>query len=318
MPANQGPTIFTETAGVGNAAVIAYGINGSDGITASSDSGYGVHGESVEGTGVDGRSVRSPGVFGESDTSMGVVGRSNLAGVQGDPSSEGGVGVYGENLEFNGVGVWGQANTGVGVRAMGGNMGVDARRLDSHGHWLFHNSVRLATRYYAGDFQGAVYISGNLIAPSKYFIIDHPLDPDNKYLYHASVESSDLKNIYDGMAILDANGEAVIDLPAWFEILNTNFRYQLTPIGAPGPNLYIAEEISNARFKISGGAPMMNVSWQLTGIRDDAWAKAHPIEVEGEKPVEERGYYLHPEFQGAPKEKSIEWARYPQQAQQKP
>jgi hypothetical protein len=32
--------------------------------------------------------------------------------------------------------------------------------------------------------------------------------------------------------------------PDWFSALNKDFRYQLTAIGAPGPNLYIAEEIS--------------------------------------------------------------------------
>jgi hypothetical protein len=32
----------------------------------------------------------------------------------------------------------------------------------------------------------------------------------------------------------------------WFGALNKDFRYQLTAIGAPGPNLHIAEEISDA------------------------------------------------------------------------
>jgi hypothetical protein len=73
--------------------------------------------------------------------------------------------------------------------------------------------------------------------------IDHPLDPANKYLSHSFVESPDMKNVYDGVVVLDYNGEAVIDLPDWFAALNKDFRYQLTAIGAPGPNLYIAEEI---------------------------------------------------------------------------
>jgi hypothetical protein len=77
------------------------------------------------------------------------------------------------------------------------------------------------------------------------FKIDHPLDPANKYLCHSFVESPDMKNLYDGVVVLDNKGKAVIELPDWFGILNKDFRYQLTDIGSPGPNLYIAEEISD-------------------------------------------------------------------------
>ena len=44
--------------------------------------------------------------------------------------------------------------------------------------------------------------------PNKPFVIDHPLDPANKYLYHASVESPDVMNIYNGNVVTDANGRA--------------------------------------------------------------------------------------------------------------
>jgi hypothetical protein len=54
-----------------------------------------------------------------------------------------------------------------------------------------------------------------------------------------------MKNVYDGIVVLDHKGKAEIDLPDWFGALNKDFRYQLTAIGAPGPNLYIAEEISD-------------------------------------------------------------------------
>ena len=120
-----------------------------------------------------------------------------------------------------------------------------------------------------------------------------------------------MKNIYDGTVILDAKGEAVVQLPDWFEAVNGNFRYQLTALGAPSPGLYIAQKISNNRFKIAGGAPGVEVSWQVTGIRQDAYAKADPMVVEQEKNPQERGYYIHPELYGAPEEKSIEWARNP-------
>jgi len=63
-----------------------------------------------------------------------------------------------------------------------------------------------------------------------------------------------MKNVYDGIAILDASGEAVVELPGYFKALNKDFPYQLTAMGAPGPNLYIAEEVHQTHFKIAGGA----------------------------------------------------------------
>ncbi len=47
-------------------------------------------------------------------------------------------------------------------------------------------------------------------------------------------------------------------------------------------------------------------------MRQDAYAKAHPLVVEEEKEARLRGFYIHPEFYGAPPEKQIEWARHPQ------
>jgi len=120
------------------------------------------------------------------------------------------------------------------------------------------------------------------------FKIDHPVDPANRYLYHCAVESPDMKNIYDGVVTLDSAGEAVVELPAWFAPLNQDFRYQLTPIGAPGPNLYIAERIRGSRFKVAGGQPGMQVSWQVTGIRHDVYAEAHRSPVEQDKAEAER------------------------------
>ena len=157
----------------------------------------------------------------------------------------------------------------------------------------------------AAYFSGNVQIVGTLSKSAGSFKIDHPLDPANKYLYHSFVESPDMKNIYDGVVTLDNNGEATIDLPDWFEVLNKDFRYQLTAIGAPGPNLYIAQEIMNNQFKIAGGTSIMKVSWHVTGIRDDAYARAHRIKVEEDKTGEERGNYLNPQVFGLPAERSV-------------
>ena len=96
------------------------------------------------------------------------------------------------------------------------------------------------------------------------FKIDDPLDPTNKYLYHSFVESPDMMNIYNGNAVLNKKGEAVIELPKWFQALNKDFRYQLTCIGGSAP-VYIAEEIKDNHFKIAGGKP--GVKGLLAGHR---------------------------------------------------
>jgi hypothetical protein len=158
-----------------------------------------------------------------------------------------------------------------------------------------------STSGYAGYFQGRVHVTGTLSKGGGSFKIDHPLDPENKYLYHSFVESPDMMNIYNGNLVLDERGEAEVMLPEWFEALNRDFRYQITCIGAFAP-VYLAEEIRANRFRIGGGTPGLKVSWQVTGIRKDAFAEAHRIPVEEDKPAEERGSYLHPVERGAPKE----------------
>ncbi len=246
---------------------------------------FGVWGDTSEGDGVVGTSAGGSGVSAQSTTGFGLAGSSD-SGWGVIASSRAGVGVLGISGSTERAGV-GAISNGDGVVSIGGNL--------------------------SGFFFGNVDVTGTLTKGTLAFRIDHPLDPANKYLFHSGVESPDMKNIYDGVVVLDANGEAAIDLPAWFEALNSEFRYQLTPIGAPGPNLYIAEEISNQRFRIAGGTPGMKISWQVTGIRQDAFAKANRIPVEQDKPTKERGYYAHPEVHGQPLEQSLLGARHPEE-----
>jgi hypothetical protein len=158
---------------------------------------------------------------------------------------------------------------------------------------------------WAGYFAGDVRVTGTLNPARGGFEIDHPLDPENRYLRHSFVESPEMKNIYDGVALLDASGRAAVELPDWFEALNGEFRYQLTPVGAAAPELHIAREITNGLFEIAGGSPGLKVCWQVTGIRRDPVAREHAMEAEGEKPWAERGKYLHPELYGAPESLEI-------------
>jgi hypothetical protein len=147
---------------------------------------------------------------------------------------------------------------------------------------------------------GAMTVTGYLAKSGGGFLIDHPLEPANQYLNHAFVESPDMKNVYDGNVTLDANGEASVILPDYFEALNGDFRYQLTALGAPGPNLYIAEEIQHNRFKIAGGTAGGKVSWQVTGIRHDPWAEQNRRPAVMDKTGQERGKYLYPQGYGQP------------------
>jgi hypothetical protein len=160
----------------------------------------------------------------------------------------------------------------------------------------------------AGFFDGNVVITGSLTKGSGAFKIDHPQDPENKYLSHSFVESPDMLSLYTGNVLLDAHGQATVVLPAWFEALNRDFRYQLTAVGGPAPSLHIAAEIADHRFTIAGGQPGMKVSWQVTGVRHDPYAQQHRIPVEEWKPVAERGKYLHPQAYGKPAEMGVHYA----------
>lgn len=66
------------------------------------------------------------------------------------------------------------------------------------------------------------------------------------------------------------------------------------------PDLFIAEKLANRNFKIAGGRANQEVSWQITGIRQDNWTKANRIPVEEAKTGNEKGKYLHPELFGQP------------------
>jgi hypothetical protein len=158
----------------------------------------------------------------------------------------------------------------------------------------------------AGHFVGDVYVNGDLYKPAGQFHIDHPLDPENKYLNHSFVESPDMMNIYNGNVVLDGAGQAWVEMPDWFEALNRDFRYQLTCIGQFAP-VYVAGKMEDGRFKIAGGVPGLEVSWQVTGIRHDPYAERHRVRVEDDKSPAERGKYLYPDVYGKPASAGLDY-----------
>jgi hypothetical protein len=248
---------------------------------------------------------QSSGTNAVSDGVDGLTSSATASGVAGiNNSNSGGTGVYG--VSPNGLGVFGSGATGVeGVSSSG--EGVFASGSDGADGII----AEAPDGAYAGFFEGNVLVLGNLSKSGGSFKIDHPLDPAEKYLYHSFVESPDMMNIYNGNVTTDAQGDAIVTMPDWFEALNRDFRYQLTVIGTFAQAI-VATEMANGSFSIRTDKPNVKVSWQVTGVRQDAWANSHRIPVEQVKPERERGSYLHPELFGAPAEKSIAWARHPE------
>ncbi len=204
-------------------------------------------------------------------------------------------------------------------RVTDGKMVINANSLDLTGHMTLNGSLNVLRGFTAGSFvqnpisqiYGNLHVQGRLTAGVKTFRIDHPLDPKNKYLSHSSVESPDVMNIYNGNITTDTEGNATVVLPDYFEALNRDFRYQLTVIGKLA-QATVASEIENNRFTIKTDQPDVKISWQVTGIRQDALAKALPPSVEEDKPEAERGLFLHPEHYGHPRERGIAFTRYPE------
>ncbi len=280
----EGITDDSDGTGVAGVSRAANDANG-EGVSGSANQGIGVAGSSIDGTGVNGSSRNGTGAIGRSTNGVGVIGRSDASyGVHGIGQAQGifGDGVRGTGTGSNSNGVHGIADNGPNAYGVYGE----------------------SSSGYAGYFNGKVTITGTLSKAAGSFIIDHPLDPANKYLSHSFVESPDMKNIYDGIAVLDADGRADVELPDWFQALNRDFRYQLTCVGAFAP-VYVAEKIHDNRFQIAGGAAGQEISWQVTGIRQDAYANAHRIVVEENKPAEEVGHYLHPVELGMPASMSM-------------
>ena len=158
-----------------------------------------------------------------------------------------------------------------------------------------------------GFFAGNLTVTGTVSKGGGSFKIDHPLDPANKTLSHSFVESPDMMNVYNGNITTDRHGLATVALPDYFEALNQDFRYQLTVMGQFAQAI-VAKKIAASRFVIRTSKPGVEVSWQVTGIRHDAYANSFRIPVEEEKPLQEQGHYLHPELFGASPEQAIRYS----------
>jgi len=219
------------------------------------------------------------GVAGQGQSNS--TGTAQVFGVSGNAFSQGiTVGVYGEADNYTTT----VAGTKYGVYGIAQN----------------------GTTNYAGYFVGNTAVTGLLSKGGGSFKIDHPLDPENKYLYHSFVESPEMMNIYNGNITTDANGFATVTMPSYFDALNKDFRYQLTVMGTFAQAI-VKEKMSSNQFVIQTSQPNVEVSWMVTGVRHDKFADAHRIEAEVEKEQENKGKYIHPLEWNQPVTKEINY-----------
>ncbi len=224
----------------------------------------------------DGTNANATAVFGQNEN--GVRGATFIAG-RADNAS---IGVQGQaglaSTDNNHVGVFGLStgNPGFGFGVIGD-----------------------------GDAFGVFSIGDVGASGGKPFMIDHPADPEHKFLRHFAMESDEVLNYYRGKVELDTKGEAIVELPDYVELVGRDFTYSLTPIGAAMPNLYIANEIDGGQFKIAGGEAGKTVSWNITGERNDPYYAKQPEkrEVVIQKDGSRVGRYFHPELYDQPEEK---------------
>lgn len=263
-------------------------------------SGRGIRGIALHPTGatlgVEGVSVGTSGtgVFGNANATTG-----STKGVHGESASTSGIGVYGLSTATSGTTygmyAWSNSSSGRGIyanvnSATGVNYGVRGQTASSSGYGV----------YSAGNF-GA---SG-----TKAFRIDHPSDPENKYLVHYSAEGPEPMNQYSGNVVTNAQGVAWVQLPEYFEQINRDFRYTLTILneGDGFAQAKIWRKIKGNQFAIQTSSPNVEVSWEVKAIRNDLWVQKHGAPIEVEKVGNERGAYQHPELYGMPKERSMDY-----------
>ncbi len=282
---------------------------------AASGATYGVHAQSdsPSGRGLIGWATAASGdawgVFGyvSSTAGTGVVGHANAAsglttGVLGrvDSASDEATAVYGGAWAATGVttGVW-----GVSSSTADGAAGVYGQAIGQDGQIFgVFGSADSAAGY--GVFSlGELGTSG-----TKQFVIDHPIDPEGKYLHHYAAEGPVPLNIYSGTVTLAADGMAWVDLPDYFEAINKDAGFHLTAVGKPSPMLHVAER-TGGRFRIAGGEAGTEVCWMVTAARNDAWVRTHGAPVETPKGPRDRGRFLAPALFGRPPEDGIFFRR---------
>jgi hypothetical protein len=156
--------------------------------------------------------------------------------------------------------------------------GAWAKAYGTSGSGVAYLNVTNAGLFYLGNWAGTcgVYtsaqngpvlvIGGLTVSGTKNFVMDHPTQP-GYMLKHASTESPHNGVEYWGTVTLDANGEAVVTLPDYFEALTypENRNIQLTAIGRTSWPVS-ADRISGGSFTVYGAAGQ-DVDWLVKAVR---------------------------------------------------
>jgi hypothetical protein len=291
-------------AGVFGRATEGSGANAGVYGTAFSDFGYGVLGSSVDNIGVKGEATSTVapnyGVYGTTPS-------RNGRGVYGLASASNGT-AYGGYFQSNadqGAAVYGKAtslSTLNGLVQYGGLFIADGP--NGRGVWGIHSNSAAGGAGVVGQNSNGfgVFAYGDMgCSGNKSFQIDHPLDPENKYLRHYCAEGPEPRNVYQGHVTTGANGYAWIDLPDYFNEINRDPEYTLTVIDSSDDFVLakVTHKVEANRFQIRTSKPGVLVSWRVEGIRNDLWVQRHGAPVEVDKEGWEKGKYQHPELYGA-------------------
>jgi len=323
-----GESWSTDGTGVSGRAMastgITYGVKGYN----TSESGSGVYGHANSGSGdtygVYGRSgsTDGTGVYAEAYATEG-----SAYGIYAESSSTWGKGVYGVVTATNGTGdgvrgkcegTGGAGVVGYATAFTGTNIGVIGRSFSASGWGVYGwASASTGTTYgvrgaatsaagYGGYFVGDVHVGGSLSKTSGSFLIDHPLDPENKLLRHNFMESPENLVVYRGKVELDGNGKFVVEMPEYFKALTreVDATVHLTPIGR-SPSRIPSYEWRSGRdtFEIYGD-PGSSMAWMVMAERDDPSMQRLMRPVEEEKGPEnkycDKGKLLDPIAYGYP------------------
>jgi len=286
-----------------------------DGVIAVTDgTGWAVIGSHYDGVnndryGILGRD--NSGVYGRSDntTGAGVFGYSDATdGVYGQSDDGGSNGVWGINTDDGGRGVYGRESyTGAGSFSSFGIYGsvANSGNLDIGVYGTCDDIVA----DYAGYFSGDIYVTGDVGAGTKSFLIDHPDDPLNKTLRHRCVESPENLCLYRGKVELDGDGSATVEMPDYFVSLTKEDEatVNLTPVGKPFMFGYEWNKDFTA-FTVFG-EPDREIAYIVLADRDDPVIRSLARPVVAEKGTPEsnipKGLMLNPTAYGYPEEMNV-------------
>ncbi|MBS1714174.1 MAG: hypothetical protein JST30_07530 [Armatimonadetes bacterium] len=279
------------------------------GIHAKATNGIGLLSSVTQGVAVSATSQGGNAVVGISTSAIGVLGlngSTTIASVIGANSattgdapggsfttgSTGGFALQGLATKTTGFskGVVGESRSTINGEGVLGIVPNSGAGFGVHGKCLSPNGF-------------GVFCEGNQAATgTKSFIIDHPLDPENRYLKHYCAEGPEPRNVYTGHVRTDGQGYAWVKLPDYYESVNTDPEYQLTVVDSSEDFVLVkvVQRVVAGRFRIRTSKPGVDVSWRIEAVRNDKWVRQTGHSAEPLKPDVYRGTYLNPELYGQP------------------